>query len=83
MQLRGYTERNSKNHLQSPIMIKWCLIESSQRLKNKKKSTTSLEVSINVQMVTLFGLSLFLKVKGFAECPRRSFCDFHQVIIKT
>lgn len=40
MQLRGYTERNSKNHLQSPIMIKWCLIESSQRLKNKKKSTT-------------------------------------------
>lgn len=40
MQLRGYTERNSKNHLQSPIMIQWCLIESSQRLKNKKKSTT-------------------------------------------
>lgn len=39
VQLRGYTERNSKNHLRAPIMIKWCLIESFQRLKNKKKLT--------------------------------------------
>ena len=83
MQLRGYTERNSKNHLQSPIMIKWCLIESSQRLRTRRNQQPSLEVSINVQMVTLFGLSLFLKVKGFSEYPRRSFCAFHQVIIKT